>query len=81
MLLLKMRPEVPNRARRALAALRRSEKEDGRRPSEFLVNTKIIGLKFELKYVFSKAITQDIYFLRTIYGALNSYLKCHYLTL
>ena len=32
-----MEPEVPSRARRALPALRRSEKEDGRRPSEFLV--------------------------------------------
>ena len=29
-----MRPEVPSRARRALPALRRSENEDGRRPSE-----------------------------------------------
>ena len=29
-----MGPEVPSRARRALPALRRSEKEDGRRPSE-----------------------------------------------
>merc|ERR1712105_580958 len=37
MLLLKMGPEVPSRARRALPALRRSEKEDGRRPFEFLV--------------------------------------------
>ena len=34
MLLLKMGPEVPSRARRALPALRRSENEDGRRPSE-----------------------------------------------
>jgi len=32
-----MGPEVPSRARRALPALRRSEKEDGCRPSEFLV--------------------------------------------
>ena len=30
-------PEAPSRARRALPALRMSEKEDGRRPSEFLV--------------------------------------------
>ena len=29
-----MGPEVPSRARRALPALRRSENEDGRRPSE-----------------------------------------------
>ena len=34
MLLLKMGPEVPSRARRALPALRRSKNEDGRRPSE-----------------------------------------------
>ena len=34
MLLLKMGPEVPSRARRALPALRRSEKEGGRRPPE-----------------------------------------------
>merc|ERR1712074_519328 len=34
LLLLKMGPEVPSRARRALPALRRSENEDGRRPSE-----------------------------------------------
>ena len=40
MLLLKMGPEVPSRARRALPALRRSEKEDGLRPSEFLVVKK-----------------------------------------
>ena len=38
MLLLKMGPEVPSRARRALPALCRSDKEDGRRPSEFLVS-------------------------------------------
>ena len=37
MLLLKMGPEVSSRARRALPALRRSKKEDGHRPSEFLV--------------------------------------------
>ena len=49
--------------------------------SNIIINTKIIGLKFDLKYVFSKANTQDIYFLHTIYGALNSYLKFHYLTL
>ena len=29
-----MGPEVPSRARRALPALRRSENEDGHRPSE-----------------------------------------------
>ena len=33
-----MGPEVPSRARRALPAPRRSEKEDGCRPSEFLVD-------------------------------------------
>ena len=47
MLLLKMGPEVPSRARRALPALCRSEKEDGHRPSKFLVSqkeyTKILG--------------------------------------
>jgi len=32
-----MGPEVPSRAGRALPALSRREKEDGRRPSEFLV--------------------------------------------
>ena len=32
-----MGPEVPSRARRALPALRRSEKEDGCRLSEFIV--------------------------------------------
>ena len=38
-----MGPEVPSRARRALPALHRSEKEDGHRPSKFLVpiNTDI----------------------------------------
>ena len=41
MLLLKMGPEVPSRARRALPALRRREKEDGRRPSEFLVEINV----------------------------------------
>ena len=40
MLLLKMGPEIPSRARRTVPALRRSEKEDGRRPSKFLVDIK-----------------------------------------
>ena len=35
-----MGPEVPSRAQMALPALRRSEKEDGHRPSEFLVTLK-----------------------------------------
>jgi len=39
MLLLKMGPEVPSRA---LPALRRSKKEDGCRPSEFLVSIEKI---------------------------------------
>ena len=45
MLLLKMGPEVPSKARRALPALRRSEKEDGRRPSEFLVIQNLTNLE------------------------------------
>ena len=44
MLLLKMGPEVPSRARRALPSVCRSEKEDGRRPSEFLVNKMYFGI-------------------------------------
>ena len=55
MLLLKMGPEVPSRARRALPALRRSDKEDGRRPSEFLVIVNIssvTGLDLALALVY-----------------------------
>ena len=37
MLLLKMGPEVPSRAWRALPALCRNEKEDGHKPFEFLI--------------------------------------------
>ena len=40
-----MGPEVSSRARRALPALCRSKKEDGRRPSEFLVDTNMISLE------------------------------------
>ena len=39
-----MGPEVPSRARRALPALCRSEKEDGRRPPECLVNQRILDI-------------------------------------
>ena len=37
MLLLKIGPEVLSRAQGALPALPRSEKEDGHRPSKFLI--------------------------------------------
>ena len=44
MLLLKMGPEVPSRAPRALPALRRSKKEGGRRPPELVCVIKATWL-------------------------------------
>ena len=44
MLLLKMGPEVPSRARSALPALRKSEKEGGRRSPKFSRIFKLLGV-------------------------------------
>ena len=51
MLLLKMGPEVPS------GALRRSEKEDGHRPSEFLVT---INMGIIIPIIITKYITIPI---------------------
>ena len=59
MLLLKMGPEVSSRARRALPALRRGKKEDGHRPSEFLVNQMLTERYISTGYQPHIAIAQS----------------------
>ena len=73
MLLHKMGPEVPSRARTALPALQRNEKEGGHRPPKFsrIINSKIYTRPFvsdfeEMFYIqkfrdwrFSKMTGQD----------------------
>ena len=64
MLLLKMGPEVPSRAQRALPALRRSEKEGGRRPPELsrsIKNTLFFYCNESLK----RALQRDRFFQQT----------------
>ena len=64
-----MRPEVPSRARRLLPALHRREKEDGRRPSEFLVLQICLSIKdnANIKYKYGRKLLDSAnIFLETV---------------
>ena len=60
MLLLKMGPEVPIRAQRALPAIHRSEKEGGRRPPELPRILKFTSQIVLYKYlIYTKKLHKD----------------------